>query len=487
MHCGNQRWCSKPKSPTNKELFLQEKFRLACQAIVEKSSSDISFGLSRKQRQILTSYVPQEFEILPRITHKDGKVYGDDTILSDYDGFIYGIAIDIGTTTVAFNIVNLESGHIIYTGSFENPQKFGGSDIMRRISYDATPFQGELQKAIISSLNQEIRNACKLLKIRRKHIYEVLVVGNSTMRDLFFGLDVQSIGQKPYKSLTEHELNQGKRHSTTLHSTAKELGIQMSAQGLVYGAPIIDLIATKMDTEDNEIQMLIDIGTNTEVIIGNKHGMLAASCPAGPAFEGGEVKHGMPGYAGAIESLAILEDHSIRYKTINNEPASGICGSGLIDVIAELRRTGQLNPLGAFINNSKELLIEEKSQITIDRHDLSALAQAKSANYCGQYIAAKKYGVQFSNVQTVLLAGAFANYINIPNAQSIGLIPSIDKNRFVRCGNASLLGATILLLSIKKRQGLQTLITNIRHIELETEPEFFDIFVEGCMFQPMTN
>jgi len=483
--------------PTNKELFLQEKFRLACQAIVEKSSSDISFGLSRKQRQILTSYVPQEFEILPRITHKDGKVYGDDTILSDYDGFIYGIAIDIGTTTVAFNIVNLESGHIIYTGSFENPQKFGGSDIMRRISYDATPFQGELQKAIISSLNQEIRNACKLLKIRRKHIYEVLVVGNSTMRDLFFGLDVQSIGQKPYKSLTEHELNQGKRHSTTLHSTAKELGIQMSAQGLVYGAPIIashigadvaaDLIATKMDTEDNEIQMLIDIGTNTEVIIGNKHGMLAASCPAGPAFEGGEVKHGMPGYAGAIESLAILEDHSIRYKTINNEPASGICGSGLIDVIAELRRTGQLNPLGAFINNSKEFLIEEKSQITIDRHDLSALAQAKSANYCGQYIAAKKYGVQFSNVQTVLLAGAFANYINIPNAQSIGLIPSIDKNRFVRCGNASLLGATILLLSIKKRQGLQALITNIRHIELETEPEFFDIFVEGCMFQPMTN
>ena len=115
------------------------------------------------------------------------------------------------------------------------------------------------------------------------------------------------------------------------------------------------------------------------------------------------------------------------------------------------------------------------------------MAQAKSANYCGQYIAAKKYGVQFSNVQTVLLAGAFANYINIPNAQSIGLIPSIDKNRFVKCGNASLLGATILLLSIKKRQGLQDLITNIRHIELETEPEFFDIFVEGCMFQPMIN
>ena len=113
------------------------------------------------------------------------------------------------------------------------------------------------------------------------------------------------------------------------------------------------------------------------------------------------------------------------------------------------------------------------------------MAQAKSANYCGQYIAAKKYGVQFSNVQTVLLAGAFANYINIPNAQSIGLIPSIDKNRFVKCGNASLLGATILLLSIKKRQGLQDLITNIRHIELETEPEFFDIFVEGCQFTPM--
>ena len=111
--------------------------------------------------------------------------------------------------------------------------------------------------------------------------------------------------------------------------------------------------------------------------------------------------------------------------------------------------------IAILVDNSKEFLIEEKSRITIDRHDLSALAQAKSANYCGQYIAAKKYGVQFSNVQTVLLAGAFANYINIPNAQSIGLIPSIDKNRFVKCGNASLLGATILLLSIKKRQRLE--------------------------------
>ena len=484
-------------SPSDKELFLQGNFRLACQAKVNKISSDIHFGLSRKQRQILTSFTSQEFEVFPRITNKNGTVYSENSALSDYEGFIYGMAIDIGTTTVAFNIVNLESGQIIYTGSFENPQNFGGSDIMRRISYDSTPFRGELQKAIISSINHEIRNACRLLRIRRKHIYEILVVGNSTMRDLFFGLDIQSIGQKPYKSLTEHELNQGKRHSTTLYSTAKELGIQMSQQGLVYGVPIIashigadvaaDLIATRMDVADDKIQMLIDIGTNTEVVIGNKHGMLAASCPAGPAFEGGEVKHGMPGYAGAIESLTILEDHSIKYKTINDQAPSGICGSGLIDVIAELRRTGQLNPLGVFTDNSKEFLIEKDRHITIDRHDLSALAQAKSANYCGQYIAAKKYGIQFSNVQTIFLAGAFANYINISNAQSIGLIPSINQSHFVRSGNASLLGATILLLSTKKRQSLKALIKKIRHIELETEPDFFDIFVEGCMFQPMTN
>ena len=483
--------------PSNKELFLQENFRLACQAKVENTFSDIHFGLSRKQRQILTSFTAQDFEVFPRITNKNGTVYADNDPLGDYAGFIYGMAIDIGTTTVAFNIVNLESGHIIYTGSFENPQKFGGSDIMRRISYDASPFCGELQKAIISSINHEIRNACRLLKIRRNHIYEVLVVGNSTMRDLFFGLDVQSIGQKPYKSLTEHELYQGKRDSTALHSSAQELGIQISRQGLIYGVPIIashigadvaaDLMATKMDVAEDKVQMLIDIGTNTEVVIGNKHGMLAASCPAGPAFEGGEVKHGMPGYSGAIESITILKDHSVRYKTIDNQSPSGICGSGLIDVIAELRRTGQLNALGVFMNNSREFLIDKKRHITIDRHDLSVLAQAKSANYCGQYIVAKKYGIQFTNIATVFLAGAFANYINVTNAQSIGLVPAINKNRFVRSGNASLLGATILLLSTKKRQGLQALIKNISHIELETEPDFFDIFVDGCMFQPMTN
>ena len=139
------------------------------------------------------------------------------------------------------------------------------------------------------------------------------------------------------------------------------------------------------------------------------------------------------------------------------------------------------------MNNSREFLIDKKRHITIDRHDLSVLAQAKSANYCGQYIVAKKYGIQFTNIATVFLAGAFANYINVTNAQSIGLVPALNKNRFVRSGNASLLGATILLLSTKKRQGLQALIKNISHIELETEPDFFDIFVDGCMFQPMTN
>ena len=481
--------------PTKTEDFLNGNFRLACQTKPKNATTTIEFSLLKRQPKILTEFENKDFEIIPRIYKKNDTVYADSTAIDKYEGSILGIAMDIGTTTVTYNIVNLESGKILYTGSFENPQKFGGSDIMNRISYDGTKFKGELQNAIISGINYEIRNACKNLKIRRKHIYEILVVGNSTMRDIFFGIDVQSIGQRPYKSIIEHEFIAGSRNTTTLNDNAKNLGLQISSKGLIYGVSLIsshigadvaaDLIATNMDTDTNKINMLIDIGTNTEVVIGNQNKMFAASCPAGPAFEGGEIRFGMPGYDGAIESIAIEKNLSVDYATINNEPVIGICGSGLIDLLAELRNVKHLNHLGAFADNSYEFIIDKQNNITINRQEISSLAQAKSANYCGQFITAQKFGVKFSEINQIFLSGAFANYINIENAKQIGFIPNIKENNFKKIGNASLLGATILLLSTKRRNSLNDLIKNIQHIELETQSDFFETFVEGCMFKPM--
>ena len=246
---------------------------------------------------------------------------------------------------------------------------------MHRISYDTGTYQGELQAVLISSINYEIGEMVRALKIRRRHIVELVAVGNTTMRDLLFGIDVEPIGQKPYKSHIETELLEGKRETTALNAKAHELGIRINPNANVYGGPLIashigsdvaaDLLTIAIDEQD-DIVMLIDIGTNTEIIAGNKHQLHAASCPAGPAFEGGQVTYAMPGYDGAVERVVIPDNprHSGESRnpegnggvspvhggnaegkgghplltTINNNTPIGICGSGLIDLLAELRR-----------------------------------------------------------------------------------------------------------------------------------------------------
>ena len=240
---------------------------------------------------------------------------------------------------------------------------------MNRISYDGGPFHGELQQAILSGINFEIRDMCRRVKVRARRIYEVVIVGNATMRDLIFGFDVQPIGEKPYKSVTELEMLAGQRSTTALNVRARDLGLRVFPQANVYGGPLIsshvgadvaaDMLAIGLDEED-EVVLLVDVGTNTEVVVGNRHRMIAASCPAGPAFEGGQVTYGMPGYDGAVESVNIGE-HGVDCKTIGGAPAQGICGSGLVDLLAELRRCGKMNELGAYENGDDTFVFARKT------------------------------------------------------------------------------------------------------------------------------
>jgi uncharacterized 2Fe-2S/4Fe-4S cluster protein (DUF4445 family) len=314
------------------------------------------------------------------------------------------------------------------------------------------------------------------------------------MRDLFFGLDVQTIGQKPYKSLTEHAMLEGRRASTAIWTTAGAVGLRIHPAANVYGAPLIashvgadtvaDLIALGLE-DATEPFILVDVGTNTEVVVGQKGRMLAASCPAGPAFEGGEVKYGMPGYDGAIEKFS-LQDGRARFETIGGKPPQGICGSGLVDLLAELRRHGIMNELGAFKPGMNEFAVDPERGITISRKDISALAQAKAANYCGQSILTRQYGLGQDKFAKLYLAGGFANYIDARNAVDIGFIANVPLDRIVKAGNASLEGATVMLLSGTLRQAAERTARSVEHVELETTPDFFDFFVEGCQFKPMT-
>ena len=478
---------------TTPESFLRDNYRLACQAQVIDTEADIEFAVLRRQPRILTDSIRRNVSLDPMTVRRRDDVYFQDQRMDSYRGNIYGLAIDAGTTTVVLNLVDLESGEVAYTASFENPQRFGGSDIMHRISYDGGEYQGELQQVLLSSINFEIGDMCRRLGCHRRQIYEVVIVGNATMRDILFGIDVQSIGQKPYKSVIEHELDAGRRQTTSLNVNAKELGLRVYPQANVYAGPLIgshvgadvaaDLLAIGMD-EEEDVVMLVDVGTNTEVVVGNRHKLMTASCPAGPAFEGGQITYGMPGYDGAVEAVDIL-DGAASISTIGDTVPQGICGSGLVDLLAELRRTGMMDQLGVFENGAGEFVFEPVRQMSLSRADISALAQAKSANYCGQWIVLRKYGAPIDQITKLYLAGGFANYVNVGNAVSIGFIASLPNERVVKVGNAALQGATIMLMNGGMRQVVEKMALQIEHVELETTPDFFDIFVEGCMFNPM--
>lgn len=480
-------------SPTTSEAFLRDHYRLACQAKVVDMDATVEFAPLRREPKILKHSLHREVNVDPFTVRRGDDVCFRDGRIDRYRGSIYGLAIDLGTTTVVFNLVDLETGAVLHTASFENPQRFGGSDIMHRISYDGGEFNGELHQSIISSLNYEIREICRHNKIPRRQIYEAVIVGNAAMRDIFFGIDVQSIGQKPYKSTIEYELIRGERKTTALNLQARDLKLGIFPRANIYGGPLIgshvgadvaaDLLAIGIETVEETV-MLVDVGTNTEVVVGNRHRLMAASCPAGPAFEGGLVTYGMPGYTGAIEAVKLDNDH-VEWQTIGDSQPHGICGSGLIDLLAELRRTERMNPLGVFSDGSNEFCFVPERDMTLSRADLSALAQAKSANYCGQRIVLRNYGTRLDQIKKIYLAGGFANYINVENAIRIGFIPNIPLDRISKVGNTSLQGATIMLLSKSMRQMIEKLVVTIEHIELETTSDFFEMFVDGCMFNPM--
>ena len=480
--------------PTGPEHFLIGDYRLACQAKVVDADRVVEFAVLRRQPRILTESVRRDFQLCPLTTRRGDGVYFRDSRIDRYRGGIFGLALDVGTTTVAMNLADLESGRVVATASFENPQRFGGSDVMHRISYDGGPFAGELQQVMLSAVNFEIGDLARQLGFHRRLVYEVVVVGNSTMRDIFFGLNVQPIGERPYRSTTELDLERGLRETTALNQKAKELGLRVFPDAHVYGGALIgshvgadvvaDLLTVGMDSGE-EVTMLVDVGTNTEVVVGNRHRMISASCPAGPAFEGGQVSYGMPGYEGAIESVEV-EQGRVSYRTIGGADAQGICGSGLVDLLAGLKNIGQMNELGVLVGGKAEFVFAADKDMAISRADISSLSQAKSANFAGQYILLRNYGVPVDRVENLYLAGGFANYLNVRHAVDIGFIANLPLDRISKVGNASLEGATMILLSSEMRRTSEVIARRIEHVELETIPDFFEIFVEGCMFKPMS-
>ncbi|MGB9148601.1 MAG: ASKHA domain-containing protein [Acidobacteriaceae bacterium] len=485
---------------TEAERHLKGKFRLSCQTRVVADAGQVRChtmrrGQMRIERQALglpgsDGAMPLD----PAVTRDGDRILIDGLEVERSTGPICGLAMDLGTTTVVLRLLNLETGELIADTSLENPQRFGGAEVMSRIAYD-TEHPGRL---LLRTLAGYLTHAIERFPIDPKTIYEMVVVGNSTMRDLFFRQSVYSIGQTPYRSLTEIEMAEGKRTTTSLVQTGLRSLLPIHPKARVYGAPVISghvgadaaacMLAVDLAHEERLVAIM-DIGTNTELIVGNRHRILAASCPAGPAFEGGAIACGMPALDGAIEDVAIAEDGSFRLGVIGDARPQGICGSGLIDTLSELLRTGRMNAMGRFEDGERRVTLrrggDRGGDVYLLESDVNELAQAKGANVAGLHVVFSTYGIDFDDIDVFYLAGGFGRHLDVEASQRIGLVPRMASGKMVQAGNIAIEGATMALLSRTKRAELEELVKRVEHCRLETHARFFDFFVEGCRFKPV--
>jgi uncharacterized 2Fe-2S/4Fe-4S cluster protein (DUF4445 family) len=491
-------------APTPAEKHLKAPFRLSCQTSlvadngvvrchtmrrgqmrIEKSGSGVR-GPGAETDTDPAPRIPSPI-LDPTVTRDADRILLDGEEIARSSAPIHGLAMDLGTTTIVLRLFNLETGEQIADASFENPQRFGGSDIMSRIRYD-TEHPGKLLRRAVAGY---VTHAIEDFPVDPLTIYEVVVVGNSTMRDLFFRQNVYSIGQTPYQSITEIQMAAGERTSTALVETGRRCLLPIHPKARVYGAPIISghvgadaaacMLAIDLANEDRLVA-LMDIGTNTELLVGNRHRILAASCPAGPAFEGGAIACGMPALEGAVEDIALGDDGAVTLGVIGGGDPQGICGSGLIDALSELRRTGRMNQMGRFEDDANRIVLDAAHDIYLLESDVNELAQAKGANVAGLRAVVSQYGVGFDDIDVFYLAGGFGRHLKVDASKRIGLIPNLPAGRIVRIGNAAIEGASIALLSRAKRRELEETVRRVEHCRLETHPDFFDFFVFGCQF-----
>ncbi|UCC19218.1 MAG: DUF4445 domain-containing protein [Promethearchaeota archaeon] len=413
----------------------------------------------------------------------------------------FGIAFDIGTTTIVGYLINLNNGKIYAVDSKLNSQTAYGEDLVTRLTYinENEDNLVKLNSLVMNDLNDIIINVCNKANIKPSNIYEATIVGNSVMHHIFLGLNPVNIGLSPFIPVIQKDLN----------TKAGRLNLNILKSGNVYTSPIIagfvgaDTIGVILSSQifkEKELTLAIDIGTNGEIIIGNRKILAVGSCAAGSALEGAHISDGMRAAAGAIDKININpNDYEVSYSTIKNKKPIGICGSGLVDVIAEMlkskiiTRSGNFNRElthhGRFIKKDKslEFVIAKREDISLDKditisqNDIRQIQMAKAAFYAGTKII---LGNLKSNlkIEQVFLAGAFGNYINANNAKFIGMIPDITDEKIFQIGNAAGIGAQHCLLNNNLRNKARMLLDKIQYIEIAADKSFQKMYAEAMYF-----
>jgi len=419
----------------------------------------------------------------------------------------YGAAFDIGTTTLVGSLLDLRTGEELAIASRVNPQVSFGDDVLSRIQHAGTSPEGliQLHRLITEALREMIDELCREAGISRDRIYELSFAGNTTMQHLLCALDPTQLGRVPFVPI----------HGHGLMMASADINISIHRRGAAYVFPVIGgfvggdtvagILATRLTEQEGPI-LLVDIGTNGEIVLCHKGGMLAASTAAGPAFEGARISCGMRAAGGAIEK--VLLDGDVHWGTIGGTGPIGLCGSGLIDLAAELLKAGIVSPQGRLLGPDelppglpaalrRRVTVDSGGQtrfiiadgadverpVAVTQRDIRELQLAGGAIRAGIAILLRQAGVKTTELKRVLIAGGFGSFIRRSNAQRIGLLPrQIDHQRIQYVGNASLNGAKWALLSTEARKRAEDLARAARHVELSQDPQFQAEFAEAMIF-----
>lgn len=410
---------------------------------------------------------------------------------------LLGLAVDIGTSTIAAYLTDLQTGKVAARRGAMNPQIASGEDLISRISYanQSDENRKTLQTRLIGSLNRLAAELCAEIDACREQIAEAVVVGNTAMHHLFAGLPVEQLGTAPYLPAT----------TDPLHLPARDVGLGLAPGAIVYLPPNIAgyvgadhvamLLATGMAGK-RKATLAIDIGTNTEITLNSEGRLLACSCASGPAFEGAHIQAGMRAAPGAIERVRILGNEVHSY-TIGRLPAVGICGSGILDAVAEMLDAGVLDERGNFSqtaphvrtrNGQSEFVLVsasatgQETDIVVTRQDVNEIQLAKAAIRAGIEVLLEQAGIKRGDVEEIVLAGAFGTYLDLRSAARVGLLPPLPLGRYRQVGNAAGMGARHMLISAEQRRAGEKIARRVEYVELSAHPSFHEKFVNALFF-----
>jgi uncharacterized 2Fe-2S/4Fe-4S cluster protein (DUF4445 family) len=495
-----------PSLNDNTDDLARLKRSLQAQHGVDVEKMEVGVRLLRRIASVLRKARWQVTAVVESDTwlDADGPPRLVDIVPGDATSTSWGVAVDIGTTSNVVYLVDLLSGGVVDTASDYNGQIARGEDIISRIIY-ASKGEGlaELQSLVVETINGLLRQLAQRNGLSPDAIYKMAVSGNSTMIHLFLGLPPESIRLEPYVTTTNQPPP----------VLAGELGLEINplatvdclpGVGSYVGADISAGVFSSGMCELESLSLFIDIGTNGEIVLGDCDWLISCACSAGPAFEGAGVRDGMRATAGAIEEVWIDERTlEANYRVIGDEPPRGMCGSGLISLLAEMFITGVMDKGGRLRldretprlregDHGPEYVVawsEESAtgrDIVINKVDIDNLLRAKAAVYAGFSVLARSVGIDLSTVEHILIAGAFGQYLDVENAIQIGLLPDLPREKFKFVGNTSILGAYMALLSRRGRTRVAELAERMTYLELSADNTFHDEWM-SAMFLPHTH